>query len=118
MAILETNSQNQKSEGIEKTIDAGSMEVALDALQRGIYAHPIPSTIRELASNSYDAINERETAKSILSGTTKVEDHFELEMKGKALHASGWNPGYFDLAWLSDDMNSYIFYEEGTQKDL
>ena len=103
---------------IVKQIDAHSKDVALDILQRGLYMYPESSTIRELISNSYDSINEREVAKSIIAGDSKIEDHFDVTLVGDEFHSSGWNPSYFDLNWLSEDMNSYIFYEEGSQRDL
>lgn len=118
MSILKNPEGTTQSSGISKQIDENSRDVALDILQRGIYMYPIPSTIRELVSNSYDSINERETAKSILSGKSKIEDHFDVELVDGIYHTSGWNPNYFDLNWLSDDMNSYVLYEEGTQRDL
>ena len=116
MAIV--NEQYVESiDGIKKTIDKGSMGMALDILQRGLYAHPIQSTVRELASNGYDAIKEREVAKAILLGTTNIEDHFDVTKVDGVFHSSGWNPTYFDLNWLSNDSNVYIYYEEGNLKD-
>lgn len=117
MALVEEH-KTESSEGIKKTIDGGSLGMALDILQRGLYAYPIPSTVRELASNAYDAVKEREVAKSILNGTSKVEDHFDVTKTGGIYHSSGWDPTYFDLSWLSDDMDSYIFYDEGAQRDM
>ena len=105
------------TDGIKKTIDKGSMGMALDILQRGLYAHPIQSTVRELASNGYDAIKEREVAKSIILGTSTIEDHFDVTKIDGIFHASGWDPTYFDLKWLSDDANCYLYYEEGPQRD-
>jgi HSP90 family molecular chaperone len=107
----------ESTDGIKKTIDKGSMGMALDILQRGLYAHPIQSTVRELASNSYDAVKEREVAKAILSGTTQVEDHFDVTKINGVFHSSGWDPSYFDLNWLSDDPSVYLYYDEGNQKD-
>lgn len=116
MAIVEE--KNVLSEdGIKKGIDQNSMGMALDILQRGLYAHPIESTVRELASNSYDAVIERDVAKAILTGKTKVEDHFDVSKIDGIYHASGWEPDYFDLDWLSDDPNVNIYYEEGKLKD-
>ena len=48
MSILNVNA-DVFEEGIKKTIDKNSESVALDILQRGIYAYPVKSTIRELA---------------------------------------------------------------------
>jgi hypothetical protein len=116
MAILESKA-TKSTDGIKKSIDSNSKEVAMDILQRGIYAFPIPSTVRELASNCYDAVSERNMAKDILKGKSKVEDHFEVKKVDGIYHASGWDPDYFDLKYMSDDDNVYIYYDEGTQKD-
>ena len=78
MSILNVETL-QSSDGIAKTIDGASKDVALDILQRGIYSYPVPSTIRELVSNAYDAIIERKTALSIINGDSKIEDHFDVE---------------------------------------
>jgi hypothetical protein len=117
MAIVD-NKYIESTDGIKKTIDKGSMGMALDILQRGLYAFPIQSTVRELASNCYDAVKEREVAKGILSGTTSVEDHYDVTKIDGIFHASGWDPTYFDLSWLSDDPYVYLYYEEGVQKDM
>lgn len=116
MAIVEEKSVVSE-DGIKKGIDQNSMGMALDILQRGLYAHPIESTVRELASNAYDAVIERDVAKAILNGTTPVEDHFDVTKVDGIFHASGWEPDYFDPKWLSDDPNVNIFYEEGKLKD-
>lgn len=116
MALVE-DKYIESTDGIKKTIDKQSMGMALDILQRGLYAYPIQSTIRELASNGYDAVKERETAKAIILGTTNVEDHFDVTKIDGVFHASSWDPTYFDLAWLSDDPHVYLYYEEGNQKD-
>ena len=116
MALVE-DKYIESTDGIKKTIDKQSMGMALDILQRGLYAYPIASTIRELASNGYDAVKERETAKAIILGTTSVEDHFDVTKIDGVFHASGWDASYFDLNWLSDDPHVYLYYEEGMQKD-
>jgi len=116
MAILTI--KTTKGDGIKKTIDKNSEDVALDILQRGIYAYPVESTIRELASNAYDAIKEREVAKSILTGKTTPEDHFDTSLEGDVYKDSKWDPTYFDLDRLSDDPNVYILYDEGDYNDI
>lgn len=103
--------------GIRKNIDKDSMPLALDILQRGLYAFPVQSTIRELASNARDAIVERDVARAILSGKDEIEDHFDVEKVNGIYHSSGWDPDYFDTTWLSNDKNVYIYYEEGKTKD-
>ena len=117
MSILNVN-ENVSSHGIKKTIDKQSEGVALDILQRGIYAYPIKSTVRELASNAYDANIEREVAKKILAGVDSVEDHYDVEKINGAFHASGWDADYFKEEYLSSDDNIYLYYEEGAKKDV
>lgn len=116
MSILDIKKSVSDS-GIKKTIDEGSQDVALDILQRGIYAYPVKSTVRELASNAFDANIERDTAKRILRGIDKIEDHYDVTKIDGAYHASGWDPDYYDLKHLSDDKNIYLYYEEGIQRD-
>ena len=117
MSILHMQT-SKATGGIEKTIDKNNTDLALDILQRGIYAYPEKSMVRELASNAYDAILERITALKILNGEDKVEDHFVAEDTSEGIYkASGWDPGYFDPHFLSDDNNIYIYYEEGDTMD-
>jgi len=117
MSILTVETSSSKS-GIKKTIDKDSNDVALDILQRGIYAHPVQSTVRELASNAYDANIERNMAVAILNGSDKVEDHYDVTKVDGIYHASGWDPDYYNIKHLSDDQNIYLLYEEGVQKDI
>ena len=118
MAVIDKK-DIRSSDGIKKEIDKNSTSLALDILQRGLYAFPIPSTIRELASNAYDAIKERDVAKSIISGKTQLSDHFEVSKDDDGIYTdSNFDKDYFDLNWLSDDPNVYLYYEEGKQKDV
>ncbi len=117
MAVIE-DKYLESSGGIRKNIDKDSMPLALDILQRGLYAFPIQSTIRELASNSYDAIKERDVALAIIKGETSVEDHFDVTKQDGIYHSSGWDPDYFDSKWLSSDPFVHIYYEEGSSKDV
>ncbi len=118
MAVIEKH-EIKSSQGIKKEIDKNSTTLALDILQRGLYAFPIQSCIRELASNAYDAIKERDVAKSILSNKTKIEDHFDTTKDEDGIYTdSGFDASYFDEKWLSDDPNVFLYYEEGKQKDI
>lgn len=118
MAIVEQTTIESK-DGVKKTIDQNSMGMALDILQRGLYAFPIKSTIRELASNAHDAIKERDVAKAIIAGKESVKDHFDESLGEEGIyHTSGWNPDYFDLDWLSDDPYVRLYYEEGKLRDV
>ena len=116
MSILNLK-QVEASDGIKKSIDKNSEDLALDILQRGIYAYPEKSTVRELASNAFDANIEREMAKRILSGEDKVEDHYDITKIDGVYKASGWTPDYYDNEWLSSDPNVYLTYLEGTKED-
>jgi hypothetical protein len=110
---IHTQQANQVEGGFQKTIDEGSMRMVLDNLQRTQYQYPYKSTVRELVSNSIDAIRERETALSILTGKTKVEDHFVV-IEGSEYKDSKFDPSYYDQQWLSDDPTIYITYKEGS----
>jgi len=117
MAVLNLKTSHAEK-GIEKGIDKDSKDIALDILQRGIYAYPERSMVRELASNAFDAILERDIAKGILKGEIKVEDHFDLTKDNEGVFkASGWDPDYFDPHYLSDDPGIYISYTESTNTD-
>lgn len=117
MAVIDDKYQVSEG-GLSKGIDAESIPLALDILQRGLYSFPIQSTVRELTSNAYDAIKERDVAKKIITGEEKLEDHFDVTKTEGIFHSSGFDPNYFDLNWLSDDPNVHIYYEEGDQKDV
>ena len=117
MAVIEQKFIETEG-GIRKNIDQDSMPLALDILQRGLYAFPIQSTIRELTSNAYDAIKERDVALAIINGTSSIENHFDVTKQDGIYHSSGWDPSYFDPNWLSSDPLVHIYYEEGVSKDL
>lgn len=117
MAVIEQKFVETEG-GIRKNIDKDSMPLALDILQRGLYAFPIQSTVRELTSNAYDAVKERDVALSIISGASPVEDHFDVTKQDGIYHSSGWDPSYFDPNWLSTDPYVHIYYDEGSTKDL
>lgn len=104
---------NQVEGGFAKHIDDGAMRMLLDNFQKDQYSYPEKSTIRELASNAIDAIREREVAISILSGKTKMEDHYE-HLEGTEYKDSKFDPSYYNLDWLSPDPNIYITYKEGS----
>jgi len=117
MAVIEQKFIETEG-GIRKNIDQDSMPLALDILQRGLYAFPIQSTIRELTSNAYDAIKERDVALAIIRGDSAVENHFDVTKQDSIYHSSGWDPSYFDPTWLSTDPLVHIYYEEGVSKDI
>jgi hypothetical protein len=118
MAILE-NDNVESSQGFNKRIDTAGLGMVLDNMQKSQYSKPIPSTVRETASNSVDSMRERDIAKSILLGESKVEDHYVVR-EGEIYEASKFNPEYYNLDWLSDEKNVQIEYFErtGEPRDL
>ena len=113
MAIHDQQIQ-EVSSGFSKQIDEGAMRMLLDNFQKDQYSYPEKSTIRELVSNGIDAIRERDVATSILSGKSKVEDHYVVR-EGPEYKDSKFDPDYYDLRWLSQDPYVYITYKEGSQ---
>jgi hypothetical protein len=68
------NEQIREVQGFAKEIEASALGMILDNLQVSQYQYPQKSTVRELVSNSLDAIKEKQIALSILQGKEKVED--------------------------------------------
>lgn len=114
MAIHE-NDSIESQQGFRKEIDAGGLEMVMNNLQINQYQFPIPSTIRELASNAVDAVREKQIAIEILSGRAKEEDYY-LRREEAVFQSSNFNAGYFDLNHL--DIGNHmvqIIYKEGDQ---
>lgn len=88
--------------GLEKRIDAGANRLVYDILQATQYSYPIPSTVRELATNAWDAQREKEVAIDILTGKRKVEDYY-ITRDGEQYGASNFDPTYYDLAHFDTD---------------
>lgn len=101
---FESSSENV----MQKTIEKGNEIIAYTLLQQNLYTFKEKSIIRELSSNAKDSIGSRDTAISIINGTSKVEDHFEDNGDSEIYAASKWNPAYYNTEYLSDDMNVYI----------
>lgn len=118
MAILqETISESRQ--GFAKGIAAGAEQIMFDTLQKYQYQYPVKSTIREVACNCIDAINEKIIALSILSGETKVEDHF-ITRTGELYNDSNWNPEYFDQKYLdpvNNDVEIHYYESDTSSKD-
>jgi hypothetical protein len=112
MAIHEVQ-VTQIEGGFTKKIDKDSERMIFDNLQKTQYSHPEKSTVRELASNAIDATRERDIARSILTGKSKVEDHF-VQREGSEYSNSQFDPIYYDLKWLSDEPRIFIRYIEGS----
>lgn len=97
--------------GLTKTIDKASEKLALNILQVTMYSFPVESTIREAVSNSLDAVKEKNIAKEILSGKSKVEDYY-IDRVGEEFEASKFNKDYYNLEYLSDSDLVNIVYKE------
>jgi hypothetical protein len=102
--------------GVKKGIEASSMKMILDNLQKYQYQFPVASTVRELISNAVDSVAEREVARKILSGEGKIED-FYVEREGEEFQDSKFDASYYDLQWLSDKTSVNITYIVGTASE-
>lgn len=109
MAILTEEQHQMSSQTFEKSIDANAMQMMLDILQKNQYRFPQKSSIREIASNAVDALNERNVARQILKGRAKVEDFYLARTDG-VFSDSVFDREYYDLAWLSTEDKVYIQY--------
>lgn len=122
----------EEIQGFKKEIDMGAISSILDNLQVSQYQHPQKSAIRELVSNGLDSVREKNTAISILTGKSKVEDHY-ITRDDPMNRDSNFDPKYYDLKWLWTDSSQnfrvgnhgmrpntiYVTYEDGGegQKD-
>lgn len=113
---IHTEQEVQISGGFTKEIEASSMHMMLDILQKYQYQYPIKSSVRELVSNGLDAISEREIAKSILLGEKTVEE-FYAEKEGAIYNDSKFDKDYYDLQHFSNDPKVTIYYHEGKGMD-
>ena len=113
---IHTESQVEISGGFEKQIESSAMGMMLDILQKFQYQYPIKSIIRELVSNSLDAIKERDIAINILQGRTEIAEHY-VEKEGAMYQDSRFDPTYYDIAHLSDDRNVSIAYHAGNASE-
>lgn len=105
--------QRELQGGFRKTIDAASMDMVLDNLQKSQYQYPVKSTVRELVSNAVDSTKEKFNAQLILRGEAKEED-FYIRRDDPMYKDSNFDPTYFDPAWLSSETQVRIIYEEGS----
>lgn len=117
MAIHEQQ-KIKMSGGIAKGIVASAMDMVLDNLQKYQYSYPIKSCTRELICNGIDSLAEKEVAINILTGKRKVEDYF-ADLQGDVYEDSRFDPGYYNLAWLSKENTVEMRYVCGRhmQKD-
>lgn len=112
MAIDQVDQTTESSSGFSKTIERTAEAMMMKHFQAGQYAYPRKSAIRELVSNSVDAVNEKITARKIIVDGEPVEKYY-LIRDDEAFKDSKFDPGYFNINWLSGDNTVYITYEEG-----
>jgi hypothetical protein len=118
MAILIEQESQMSSQSFDKKIDDHAQQLMLNILQRDQYRFPQRSAVREIACNAVDALNEREVAKSILTGASKVEDHYEVVNTDGLFKNSVFDPAYYDLKFLSDKNEVHIlYYNNGDRMD-
>ena len=93
MSIKTIDKQIKGSEGVAKKINKGAERMVFDILQSTQYSTPIPSTVRELATNGCDAQREKEIAIEILTGEAKEEDYY-IKRDGAQYADSNFDIGY------------------------
>ena len=113
MSIKTIDKQIKGSEGLAKKINKGAERMVFDILQSTQYSTPIPSTIRELATNACDSQREKEIAIEILEGRAKPEDYY-ITRNGAQYEDSNFDESYYDLEYLSRHLKHIdIVYQEG-----
>lgn len=95
-----STSSNAVKRGIAKSAEGLMMEI----VQKTQYTTPVPSMVRELASNAIDSQNEKVRAIDIISGKSKVSDFF-IDREGDQYEDSKWDPSYFNLDRLDRENN-------------
>ena len=112
MSIKTIDKQIKGSEGLAKKINKGAEKMVFDILQSTQYSTPIPSTIRELATNGADAQREKEIAIEILTGKAKAEDYY-IERHGEQYSDSNFDISYYNLDHLDTENNTVLItYKE------
>ena len=112
MSIKTIDKQIKGSEGLAKKINKGAEKMVFDILQSTQYSTPIPSTVRELATNGADAQREKEIAIEILTGQAKAEDYY-IERHGEQYSDSNFDISYYDLDHLDTENNDVLItYKE------
>tara|TARA_Y100000401_G_scaffold117581_1_gene127361 strand:+ start:1964 stop:4690 length:2727 start_codon:yes stop_codon:yes gene_type:complete len=116
MSIKTIDKQIKGSEGVAKKINKGAERMVFDILQSTQYSTPIPSTVRELATNGCDAQREKEIAIEILTGEAKEEDYY-IKRDGAQYADSNFDIGYYDINHLdaiNNDVTVTYKENEGT----
>ena len=112
MSIKTIDKQIKGSEGLAKKINKGAEKMVFDILQSTQYSTPIPSTVRELATNGADAQREKEMAIEILTGKANVEDYY-IERHGEQYSDSNFDISYYSLDHLDTENNDVLItYKE------
>ena len=112
MSIKTIDKQIKGSEGLAKKINKGAEKMVFDILQSTQYSTPIPSTVRELATNGADAQREKEMAIEILTGKAKQEDYY-IERHGEQYSDSNFDISYYNLDHLDAENNDVLItYKE------
>ena len=112
MSIKTIDKQIKGSEGLAKKINKGAEKMVFDILQSTQYSTPIPSTVRELATNGADAQREKEMAIEILTGKAKKEDYY-IERHGDQYDDSNFDISYYSLDHLDAENNEVLItYKE------
>ena len=94
------NQAISNNEGVEKRIHKGAEKLVFDILQSTQYSNPIPSTIRELATNACDSQREKEIAIEVLSGKKAPEEYY-ITRGGDQYKDSNFDSSYYDLEHLN-----------------
>ncbi len=113
---LEQSKQLSNNKGISKSIDENALSLILDNVQISQYVYPEQSTVRELTSNAVDSQKEKEKAIEILTGKSKIEDHY-ITRDDVKYNDSNFNKDYYDLDKLDRKNNKiqlkYVIGKEG-----
>ena len=98
--------------GVEKRIHKGAEKLVFDILQSTQYSNPIPSTIRELATNACDSQREKEIALDVIFGRNDAEDYY-ITRDGDQYKDSNFDRSYYDIAHLNiDESDIHISYHK------
>jgi hypothetical protein len=102
MSIRDVGRNIANQSGLEKKIDTGASRLVFDILQATQYSYPIPSTVRELATNAWDSQREKEVAIEILTGKKREEDYY-IRRDDEQYSASNFDSSYYDLDHFSEE---------------
>lgn len=97
MALLEEGVIH--GSGMVKELEGSAALLILQNLQQDPYQYPEKSFIRETVSNCTDSLEEKKIAISILTGETKIEDHYAA-IESDITNDSKFDPEYYNLEFL------------------